>query len=83
MNCTSAMARDDENGAFSSDAEALPAETAEDCDEDSPQQAEPISKKSVEPTVSGFGIVIAALLFTALVPMLVGLRRFMVRREQR
>lgn len=83
FNCVTAMARDDEDEAVLSSADPLPTEPAEDCDEDPPQQAEPASKKSVEPTVSGFGILITALLFTALVPMLVGLRRFMVHREKR
>lgn len=80
FNCVMEMARDDDDGAVSSNADASPTEPAEDCDEDSPQPAEPVSKKSDESTLSGFGILITALLFTALVPMLVGLRRFMLRR---
>jgi len=74
------MPREDVDGQVSSDADALPTEPAEDGDEDSPQQAEPVSTKSDDSTLSGFGILITALLFTAFVPMLVGLRRFIVRR---
>ena len=80
MNCTSAMAREEDNGEVFGTADALPAEPAEECDEDSPQQAEPVTKKSEESNVSKLGILITALLFSALVPMLVGLRRFMLRR---
>lgn len=80
MNCTSAMARDDADGVVSSNADASPAEPVEERDEDAPRQPEPVTKKSEESNVSNFGILLTALLLSALVPMLVGVRRFMLRR---
>ena len=51
----------------------------EDCKEGSAEQAESISEPSDEPARSGLGLVWTALLLTALLPMLVGLRRIIVR----
>ncbi|MCH8146691.1 MAG: hypothetical protein IH987_01680 [Planctomycetes bacterium] len=55
----------------------------EDREEDSAEQAESTAESSDEPARSGLGLVWTALLITALLPMLVGLRRIMVRPKHR